>query len=85
MVSRWSVNNALTIEERIKLKEGLDLGMCYREIGKYVGRHKSTMVKEAKRLGTPENYDPIKAQEDFERKQKEKGVAISNTLRRQRA
>lgn len=71
MVGRWIANNPLTIEERRKIKEGIDLGMSYREIGLHVGRAKSTVLRESKRISPyPWNYDPDLAQLDFEEKQK---------------
>ena len=72
MVGKWSVKNPLTLSERIKIKEGILLGMCYREIAEHVNRHKSVVMREAKRLGPVEDYDAYKAQAHFERKQKEK-------------
>ena len=71
MVAKWIANNPLTIEERKKVKEGIDLRMSYREIAIHVGRAKSTVMREAKRLSPyPWNYDPDLAQADFEAKQK---------------
>lgn len=69
MVAYWSVCNPLTLEDRKKIKEGIDSGLSYGEIGFYVGRPKSTVMRESKRLGDPSKYDPIKAQKDFEQKQ----------------
>jgi len=69
MINKWKVKNALEFSERVKIKEAIDLNMTYREMAEYVGRPKSTVMREAKRLGTFEIYDPKKAQEDFERKQ----------------
>jgi IS30 family transposase len=66
MVEKWSVYNPLTIEERILLKEALDLNLSYKEIGLYVGREKSIVIREAKRLGHYSLYDPYKAQEHYE-------------------
>jgi IS30 family transposase len=69
MVGKWSCKNPLTIGERRLIKEGLDLNMSYQEIGQYVGRHKSVVLRESKRLGDTKKYDPDKAQEHFEQKQ----------------
>ena len=73
MVEKWSCINPLSIEERKLIKEGLDLNMSYREISIHVGRCKSVVMREAKRLGDIKIYDPEKAQENFEEKQKRHG------------
>ena len=71
MISKWIANNPLMIEERRKIKEGIDLGMSYRELAIHVNRAKSTIIREAKRVnGVVWLYDPEKAQADFEAKQK---------------
>ena len=70
MVCEWIAYHPLTIDERKKIKEGLDLNMSYREIASHVGRVKSVVIREAKRLGNAKNYDPVEAQKDFENKQK---------------
>lgn len=70
MVEKWSTYNPLTIEERRLIKEGIDLNMSYREIGIHARRSKSVVMREAKRLGDFKNYDPDKAQNHFENKQK---------------
>ncbi len=70
MISKWIANNPLTIEERKKIKEGIDLNMSYSEMALHVGRSKSAVIRESKRLGKFENYDPEKAQNNFESKQK---------------
>ncbi len=70
MVGKWSCINPLTIEERRKVKEALDLNMTYSEMSLHVGRCKSVVMRESKRLGDVKIYDPEKAQEDFEEKQK---------------
>ncbi len=80
MVELWSVKNPITLEERKKIKEGIDMGMSYKELGIYVGRSKSGVLRESKRLGTVNNYDPNKAQEHFEKKQKDSRKSISTTL-----
>jgi len=69
MVSKWIAINPLTIEERVKVKEGIELNMSYSEIALHVGRVKSVVMREAKRLGSCSDYDPDEAQKDFERKQ----------------
>ncbi len=70
MPGKWMCINPLSIDERKLVKEGIDLNLSYSGIAAYVGRPKSTVMREAKRLGTPWNYDPEKAQNDFENKQK---------------
>lgn len=72
MVNKWSCKNPLTIEERRLIKEALDLNMNYREIGLHVGRHKSVVMREAKRLGDVSKYDAEMAQTHFEKKQRDK-------------
>lgn len=85
MVGKWSVKNPLTIEERIKIKEGLDLNLSYSQLAVFVGRYKSTVMREAKRLGTPEEYDPFEAQRNFEQGQIDKYRRITATLKAKRA
>jgi len=74
MIGKWQVKNPLTIDERRKIKECVDLDMSYGQMGAYVGRPKSTVLREARRIGNPIEYDPEKAQQDFERKQREKRI-----------
>lgn len=66
MVTKWSVKNPLTIDERKKIQAALELNMSYGQMAEYVGRSKSTVLRECKRLGEVENYDPEKAQKHFE-------------------
>ena len=66
MRSRFQVKNPLTLDERIKIKEGLDSNQSYREIALEISRAKSTVIKEARRLGDTSQYDPHKAQINFE-------------------
>jgi IS30 family transposase len=70
MISKWKAINPLTIHERRLIAEGIRVGMSYRQLGLHVGRHKSVVLREVKRLGEPSNYIPEKAQKDFEDKQK---------------
>lgn len=70
MPCKWIAINPLSIEERFKIKEGLDLDLSYSQLAIHVGRCKSVVLRESKRLGKAENYDPLKAQADFEAKQK---------------
>ena len=72
MVQKWSCVNPLTIQERRLIKEGLDLNMSYREIALHANRCKSVVLREAKRLGDVNKYDPDKAQKNFEDKQMRK-------------
>jgi len=72
MICKWQVKNPLTIEERRKIKEAIDMDMSYGQMGEFVGRPKSTVLREARRIGKPRDYDPEKAQKDFEKKQMEK-------------
>lgn len=74
MICKWISNNPFLIHERRKIKEAIDLNMSYREMGEYVGRPKTSVMRESKRLGKPKDYDPDKAQEDFEKKQKLIGI-----------
>jgi IS30 family transposase len=74
MPCKWIAINPLSIEERHKVKEGLDLDLSYSQLALHVGRCKSVVMREAKRLGKAEDYDPIKAQADFEAKQKLIGI-----------
>lgn len=61
--------NPLKLEERIKIKEAIDLDMSYGQMAIHVGRSKSVVMREAKRLGKYTDYDPYDAQNDFEKKQ----------------
>lgn len=72
MIAKWQVKNPLTIEERKKIKQAIDHGMSYREMSLFVGRGKTTMRRECKRLGEFQDYDPEEAQKDFEEKQMRK-------------
>ncbi len=73
MVSIWAAINPLTLEERIKVKEALSNGLSYSQMALHVGRCKSTVLRESKRLGKIKNYDPDLAQKDFEEKMKKVG------------
>lgn len=85
MVEKWSVRNPLTLDERKKIKEAIELGMSYSQMAEHVGRYKSTVMRESKRLGDPKDYDPEKAQKSFEDGQVEKYKQIRETLRMKRA
>lgn len=85
MVGKWSVKNPLTLEERIRIKEGLDANLYYHEIATSIGRGKNTIRKETRRLGTVDDYDPYKAQQNFEDKQLLGWKKISETQKRKYA
>ena len=85
MVERWSVKNPLKLDERKKIKEAIDLGMSYSQMALHVGRNKSTVMRESKRLGDVNDYDPEKAQQHFESGQIEKYKNITQTLKEKRA
>lgn len=70
--TRFQVKNPLTLAERIKIKEGLDFNLSYREIAETINRAKSTVIREARRLGEVSKYDPQKAQINFEYIQEKK-------------
>lgn len=76
MVSKWIANNPLTIEERSLIEEGIKLNLSYRQLALHVGRPRSTVMRESKRLGNVWKYSADKAQRDFERKQKNCGHKI---------
>lgn len=73
MVNKWICRNPISIQERKKIEEGIKMQMTYREIGEFVGRPKTTVIRESKRLGNVDKYDAEKAQNDFELKQKNCG------------
>lgn len=73
-MTRWHVKNPLTLHERELIKDGLDMGLTYSELAVHVGRSKSCVLKESKRLGSIHIYDPKKAQDHFEIKQKNCGI-----------
>ena len=70
MVGKWIAINPLSIDERLKVEEGLKLDMSYSQLAAHVGRCKSVVMREAKRLGGHADYTAVKAQADFEAKQK---------------
>lgn len=78
MPCRWIAMNPLSIEERLKVKEGLDLNLSYSALAAHVGRCKSVVMRESKRLGDIKKYDAYKAQKDFEEKQKLIGIKKIN-------
>lgn len=62
----WSVKNPLTFDERLKIAIGLSEGLSYGQLAKYVGRCKSVVMRESKRLGDANKYNPELAQKNFE-------------------
>lgn len=80
MFVRWACRNPVNINERKAIEKGLRDGLTYTEIGKLIDREKTTVRREANRLGSFQNYNAEKAQEHFERLQKEKPAKISATL-----
>ncbi len=73
MVGKWKCFNPLTLEERLKLQQGLKQGLSYGKLALYVGRHKSVVLRESKRLGSHLLYNAEEAQKDFEYKQTPEG------------
>lgn len=67
----------MTLEERMKIKEGLEKNLSYSQLAVFVGRNKSTVLRESKRLGSPKQYDPVEAQKNFEEGQVEKYSKIT--------
>ena len=74
MVGQWMQKNPLTLDERIKIKEALDMGLSYQGIGQYVGRAKSVVMREIKRF---KDYDPEEAEKDFIKRAKAKKEWLS--------
>lgn len=83
MVEKWSCRNPLTIQERLLIKEAIDLNMSYSEMSTHVGRCKSVVMRESKRLGDHSTYNAEKAQEHFEDKQKRHGFRQWQSLKKQ--
>jgi IS30 family transposase len=82
MVGKWASENPITLEQRKLIEQGIKSNLSYREIGELAGRAKTTVMREAKRLGDVECYNAIKAQKDFERKQKDKVALISKAQKK---
>lgn len=74
MVSKFKARNPLIIEERRKILNGLENNLSYGKIALSIGRAKSVVIKEAKRLGDIRSYNPEKAQKDFISKQRLVGI-----------
>lgn len=80
MVGKYKVKNHLTLDERRKIKEGIDADLSYLKIAESIGRAKSTIIREAKRLGGPGDYEPQLAHLDFKKKQMLSGVRRGSSL-----
>jgi len=80
MVFQFKVRNPLTIEERIKIAEGISHHLSYGEMSKSIGRCKSVIRREVNRLGSHKSYDPLSAQKDFEHKQRLCGIKRNSEL-----
>jgi IS30 family transposase len=81
MPGKWSCKNPLTLQERKLIAEALALDLSYRAMAEYVGRNKSTVMRESKRLGKVEDYDAEEAQDHFECMQRAGRKKMSATLR----
>lgn len=81
MASRWMCRDPLTIDERREIKKYLDLDITYRGIAGIMHRAKSTISREARRLGETVDYDPDRAQEHFEKLQMQTRDKIRQTLK----
>lgn len=69
MPGKWMCKNPLSLEQRMKIEIGLSMKLTYSELAVYVGRCKSVVLRESKRLGDHKDYDAHLAQQDFEHKQ----------------
>lgn len=83
-MEKWSCRNPLSIDDRKFIQHGITSGMSSREIGKEIGRCKSVVLRESKRLGDIKNYDAEMAQHDFEKKQREGWKKCSETQKSKR-
>lgn len=63
----------IKLEQRIKIKEMLDLGHGVSKIAKDLGYCHVTIYKELERCGLQEDYDPYYAQSIYEKNLKKKG------------
>lgn len=80
MVGKYKVKNHLTLEERQRIREGIEADLSYLKIAESIGRAKSTVLRECKRLGDPLDYDPAKAHTDFKKKQLLSGIKRGSPL-----
>ena len=81
MVVRWACHNPLNIDDRRAIKDGLDAGLTYRAIAKSINRGKTTIQREVLRFKSLDDYDPEKAQAQFERMYHEKMAKMIATHR----
>ena len=81
-MNKWSCKNPLTLQQRKEIQDLESRGFSSREIGGMLSRAKSTILRELKRLGIDVEYDPDKAQQDFERKQYEGREKCRQTKKR---
>ncbi len=58
-------NSPLTLEERNKIKEFIEVDYSLSSISRLIGRGKNTVVQEVRRNGGRENYNPQKAEQQF--------------------
>lgn len=63
----------MNLEQRIKIKEMLDLGYGVSDIAKDLGYCYGTIYKELERCGLQKDYNPYYAQSIYERNSKKKG------------
>jgi IS30 family transposase len=80
MVGKYKVKNHLTLAERRQIREGVEADLSYRRIAEDLGRAKSTIIRECKRLGDPQDYDPLKAHQNFKKKQMLSGIKRGSSL-----
>jgi transposase, IS30 family len=52
---------ALSLDDRVEIRIGLERGWSYAEIGEVVGRHRSSVWREVKGNGGREEYAPMRA------------------------
>lgn len=74
----------LSLEERTKIKEGLNKHLGCTEISKHLYRIPVTIIREVNRNGGVFDYDPVKAHENFLQRMQEKYIKISNTAKLKR-
>ncbi len=80
MVGKFKVKNPLTLEERRKIQQGLTLNLSYSQLAQHVGRCKSVVMRESKRLGHPSKYTAEEAQKHFEYNQRFSGIKRNSGL-----
>lgn len=80
MISKWSVKNPLSLDERKQIYEGIQASLSYSNIAKIMNRAKSTIRRESLRLGGVDDYDPERAQKHFEALQEEKNRKMQIAL-----